>query len=93
MYFLYDAAKNASNQAKHGISFEEARKMWSDRGLIEVPAVKRGERRRMVIARIDGVCWTAIITYRGIAVRIISVRRSTDKEARLYGKRNNSGKS
>ncbi|MEY8315128.1 BrnT family toxin [Adlercreutzia muris] len=43
----------------------------------------------MVIAKMDGVCWTAIIAYRGIAVRIISVRRSTKKEARFYDRCNN----
>lgn len=89
MYFLYDAAKDASNQEKHGIGFGGGRGLWNDRGLVEMAAKKRGERRRMVIAKMGGVCWTAIIAYRGIAVRIISVRRSTKKEARFYDRCNN----
>lgn len=92
MYFLYDAAKSAYNQEKHGISFDEARGLWNDRHLLEMAAAKRGERRRMVIARMGGTYWSAIITYRGAAIRIISVRRSTKKEARLYDQHDNSRK-
>ena len=30
MEFEFDAAKSMSNLAKHGISFDEAKKLWSD---------------------------------------------------------------
>lgn len=86
MYFIYDAAKNQSNASKHGISLEEARGLWQDEHLVEVAARHRAEKRRLVIAKRDGAYWSAIITYRGSAIRIISARRSTEKEKRLYDK-------
>lgn len=86
MLFIYDPEKDQSNIAKHGIGFEEAKSLWDDKGIIEIPAHKQGEKRRMVIARMDNTFWSAIITYRGKAIRIISVRRSTKKEIDFYGK-------
>lgn len=86
MFFIYDAEKDQSNLAKHGISPEDARMLWRDDHLIEIGAAYRRERRRMVIAKCDGMYWSAIITYRGSVTRIISVRPSTEKEKRIYDK-------
>lgn len=38
----------------------------------------------MVIGLIDGKHWSAVITNRGEAVRVISVRRSRDEEVTFY---------
>ena len=38
----------------------------------------------MVIGKISNKHWSAIITYRGEAIRIISVRRSRREEVELY---------
>ncbi len=84
MFFIYDGEKDASNLAKHGISLEEAKELWNDKDLIEISAPRRGEKRRLVIAKRDGVYWTAVITYRGSVIRIISARRSTEKEKKHY---------
>lgn len=84
MKFEYDTKKSDSNLEKHGIDFEDAKRLWNDEDLFELPAHKRGERRSMVIARMDGSCWSAVITRRGDAVRIVSVRRSTYKEMSVY---------
>ena len=50
MRFEWDRAKSEANEAKHGISFEEARELWDDPDALAVPARKRGERRFMLIA-------------------------------------------
>ena len=84
MKFEYDARKSDLNLEKHGIDFEEAKRFWNDDDLLELPAKKRGERRSMVIAKMDGSCWSAVITRRDDAIRIVSVRRSTDMEMKVY---------
>ncbi|MCX5969765.1 MAG: BrnT family toxin, partial [Cyanobacteria bacterium] len=37
-----------------------------------------------VIARLQGRHWSAVITYRQQAIRLISVRRSRPEEVQLY---------
>lgn len=84
MSFEYDPQKNASNLQKHGIDFEAARSLWDDQHHLEIPARTEDEPRFLVIGQIEGKIWSAVITYRGENVRIISVRRSRDEEIELY---------
>ena len=42
------------------------------------------ETRVMVIGRIETRVWSAVITYRGENVRIISVRPASRKEVEIY---------
>jgi len=42
------------------------------------------EPRFLVIGKINGKHWSAVITYRGENIRIISARRSRDEEIDLY---------
>jgi len=44
------------------------------------------EKRYLVIGTINHEHWSAIITYRGGAIRIISVRKSTPSEIATYEK-------
>jgi uncharacterized DUF497 family protein len=84
MDFGFDARKSERNLAKHGIDFIEAQKLWSDPNLLEVPARTEDEPRFIVIGMIGPKHWSAVVTYRGEDVRIISVRRSRDEEVRIY---------
>ncbi len=84
MSFEFDADKSASNLDKHGIDFSEAQALWRDTHRIEVPARTTDEPRWMVIGQIDGRVWSAVVTYRGERVRIISVRASRESEVALY---------
>ena len=84
MQFEYDPVKSQINLFKHGISFDEARLLWRDPLRIEIQARSTTETRWMVIGKIEGKHWSAIITYRGEAIRIISVRRSRENEVNLY---------
>jgi uncharacterized DUF497 family protein len=82
--FEFDEAKSRSNLEKHGIDFVQAQELWSDPYLIEIPAKTTDEPRSMVIGRIRGKHWSAVITHRSKNIRIISVRRSRVEEVALY---------
>jgi uncharacterized DUF497 family protein len=84
MGFEYDPVKSLANLDKHGIDFERAQALWQDANLVEVAARTEDELRFMVIGVLDGRHWSAVITYRGDTIRLISVRRSRDEEVRLY---------
>lgn len=83
MVFEFDRAKSDSNKAKHGIDFLEASALWESR-VVRVPAKDILEKRYLTIGTIGRLHWSAIITYRGSHIRIISVRRSTLREITLY---------
>ena len=82
--FEFDATKSESNRTKHGIDFVEAQGLWSDPMLLEIPAKTDDEPRYLVIGLIDENHWSAVITYRGANVRLISVRRARTEEVALY---------
>jgi uncharacterized protein len=84
MIFEYDPHKSDTNLAKHGIDFEAAQALWEDDHYLEIPAKPMDEPRFLVIGKIKDTLWSAVITYRGEQVRIISVRRSRDEEKQLY---------
>ena len=86
MIFEYDPAKSAANKDKHGIDFEEARALWQDQYALAAPVDQIGEPRTLVVARHREKSWTAVVTLRGGAVRIISVRRSRNDEVARYEK-------
>jgi hypothetical protein len=82
--FEFDPVKSASNKAKHGLDFMEAQELWRD-WTIEIPAKKvGGETRYAVLGTIAGRIHTAIITYRGASMRIISVRLSNQAEQNYH---------
>jgi len=82
--FEFDPNKSKTNQDKHGIDFIEVQQLWNDPDLIEIPSRSLDEERFMIIGRIMGKTWSAIVTYRNDYVRIISVRRSREKEMEIY---------
>ena len=82
--FEFDPKKSASNLDKHGIDFVEAQSIWLDASFIEVKAISEDEPRSLVVGKIKGKHWSAIITYRLENIRIISVRRSRESEVSLY---------
>jgi len=84
MPFEYDPEKSESNRVKHGIDFDQAQAIWIDEDRLEIPAKTVDESRHLVIGKVNGKHWSAVITYRGDNIRIISVRRSRDEEIELY---------
>ena len=85
MIFEYDENKSLINKSKHGIDFEQAKELWNDPYSFEVPSSQsEDEDRLLVLGQINSKNYTAIITYREANIRIISVRRSREKEIKLY---------
>ncbi|TDB38288.1 MAG: BrnT family toxin [Actinobacteria bacterium] len=82
--FEYDHAKSEANKVKHGIDFVEARALWLDDNLVRVAARAAGEPRLVFIGVIGEKHWSAVITNRGGAISIISVRRARQTEVRAY---------
>ena len=83
MTFEFDPAKSAANRAKHGIDFDEAKELWLGKTVsasVDFP----GEPRTLVIGKIAGKHWTAVVIERGDNVRLISVRRARRKEEQMY---------
>ena len=82
--FEFDEAKSRLNQRKHGIDFVEAQEIWLDDRVYEFPGRDEREQRWIVIGLVSSKHWSAIVTYRGERIRLISVRRSRPREVALY---------
>ena len=82
--FEFDETKSQANLLKHGIHFADAQPLWNDPRLLEIPAKTEDEPRYLVIGLINNKHWSAVITYRGENIRLISVRRSRPEEVNLY---------
>jgi uncharacterized DUF497 family protein len=85
MTFEFDRARSDINKEKHGINFLQASALWESK-VVLIPAKDAAEKRYITIGKIGAALWTAIITYRGPRIRIISVRRSTPRENEIYEK-------
>lgn len=87
MEFEWDDAKAASNQAKHGIDFDDAIRIFSG-PMLEWPdnRLDYGEHRVIAVGIADALL-TVVYTRRRDAVRIISARRSNKHEREAYFRR------
>ena len=87
MWFEWDENKAASNERKHGVSFEEAATCFYDPRQVAFydPDHSQEEDREILIARSEqGRLLLVVYTLRREAVRIISARQTTRKETRDY---------
>jgi uncharacterized DUF497 family protein len=84
MEFEFDPVKSETNKQKHGINFEEAKKLWLDEDRVEFPARSETEERRAMIAQKENKIWITFFTIRSQAIRLISVRRARKNEERAY---------
>ena len=87
--FEWDPAKGAANLRKHGVSFEDARSVFSDENarLIDDPD-HSSEEERFVLLGLSNSLRVLVVAhcYRsaGGVVRIISARRASRTEERSY---------
>ncbi len=84
MNFEYDKRKSDSNLLKHGIDFDDIQELWEGWHASAGTKFIAGEKREIVVGKIDGAYWSVVITCRGEVIRIISARRSTTKERSYY---------
>lgn len=88
--FEWDEQKNSSNQRKHGLSFEEAARVFFDPlCLRQQDRYENGEERWQALGAVYGVAVLLVAhTQRdsegGEVIRIISARRATKAERRYY---------
>jgi len=82
--FEFDSNKSERNKQKHGIDFIKVQVLWDDPDRVDIPARTEDEPRYLNIGKIENVCWSVITTYRGDQIRIISARRSREREIRIY---------
>jgi uncharacterized DUF497 family protein len=82
--FEFDPEKSVANAGKHGIDFTEAQRVWHDTMHVEVPARTESEPRWLIIGKIEGRHWSAVVTRRHGRTRIISVRRAREEEVAIY---------
>ena len=92
MDFEWDIDKNISNLKKHGITFEEAKSIFDDLSaiLFEDDRFAYGESRLIIIGQIylktlnNYILGIVIYTERADKIRIISARKASKKERKLY---------
>ncbi len=90
MKFVWDAAKNRSNQKKHRVSFETAQQVFDDPlHISKQDRLENGEQRWQTIGLVQSVLLLLVAhTYTEIdgreAVRIISARKADKTERRIY---------
>lgn len=82
--FEYNATKSMANLAKHGINFKDAQVLWEDPALQVIKSRATDEPRWIAIGCIGEKHWSAVFTIRDEKIRLISVRRSRQKEIALY---------
>ena len=85
MLFEWDDVKEKINIAKHGLDFGTAALVFQDENRIEFST---DEDRYITIGQINGIAVTVIImvvyTERERAIRLISARKATPQEGRMY---------
>jgi uncharacterized DUF497 family protein len=84
--FEWDAAKSESNLAKHGVSFEAARRVFDDAFAYEHCDLDSDpeEFRYVITGVVNEVILTVVYTERGERIRMISARKATAHEQREY---------
>lgn len=86
MVFEFDPGKSDSNKAKHGLSLEDAKALWTVAGKEGLVRIESGEARYIRMGHLGGVLHIAIFTYRGTTIRLISARVASEKEIQAYAK-------
>ena len=83
----WDPEKAASNLAKHGVSFDEARTVFADRlgRILDDPRHSAVEERFVLLGQSEsGRLLAVMFTDRGEAIRLISARNARRPERRKY---------
>ena len=90
MRFIWDENKNRRNRAKHKISFETASLVFDDPHAISIiERIENGEERWQTLGLAAGIVVLLVAhTYLGQGgeevIRIISARKATPQERKIY---------
>ena len=82
----WDEAKSDKNRAERGFGFEIVHEFdWTSAVVVEDDRKDYGETRLMAFGKAGELQLAIVYTERAGGIRIISVRRMHEKEARRYG--------
>jgi len=85
MKLHWDATKAASNLRKHGVGFDSALRFEFDTALVEIDGdVAYGEERLRACGFIGDWLHVMIYVERGEFLRIISLRKASRQEIRIF---------
>ena len=84
--FDWNKSKAKDNYAKHGVSFDMAKRVFKDPFAIEYLDDRQdyGEERFVIIGVVDGYILYVAYTGRSDVIRVISARRATKHEQEIY---------
>lgn len=82
--FEWDEKKNKTNEEKHGISFEDARKVFDDPNRIQYINAKEAEKRFITVGKVIKFIVAVVYTVRLGVLRIISARQARKHEINDY---------
>jgi uncharacterized DUF497 family protein len=84
--YEWDEAKRQANLRKHGFDFDDADMVFENPNKITFLMEGRGEERWLDIALVEtgGIVLALVYTVRGYNIRIISFRKASRKERRIY---------
>jgi uncharacterized DUF497 family protein len=84
--FEWNKLKAKDNYAKHGVSFDLAKKVFKDPFAVEFLDDREdyGEERFVILGMVDGHILYVAYTERNETIRIISARRATKHEQETY---------
>jgi len=84
--FEWDEAKAAENDARHGVSFDTAKKVFKDPFAIERLDDREdyGEDRFNIFGMVEGRLLFVVYTLRNGTIRLISARGAEPHEKRKY---------
>jgi uncharacterized DUF497 family protein len=89
MSYQWDPNKAKSNLKKHGVSFADAAGVFEDENAITIEDEHETESRFITIGR-DFLRRVLVVvyTFRGVIIRIISARKATALERKVYEEQN-----
>lgn len=86
MEFEWDPRKAAANLRKHSVPFGKATLIFGDPARVDEPEISEdyGEERWTTIGFVEEVLLTVVYTVREDRIRLISARKATRHERRIY---------
>lgn len=92
MNYEWDPNKARSNHKKHGVRFADAVGVFEDDNAISIQDEHELEDRYVTIGR-DFLSRILVVvyTFRDIVIRIISARKATARERKMYEEQNEEG--
>lgn len=82
--FEWHDEKNDSNQKKHGLSFEDASKVFDDPDRIQYFSDRGNEKRYLTVGKVIKFIVAVVYTVRAGVLRIISARQAKRREVKDY---------